>query len=230
MTRPVIFVAASGLAREALEAVRAIGGYEPIGFVDDNAALWGELIDGVKVIGSPDVVRDHPDAAVLLCAGKGGTRESLAARLDCDDSRYATVIHPSVSIPRSCTVGLGTIVMAGCVLTASVTVGQHALLMPNVTLTHDDKVADFATLCAGVTLGGSAEVGERAYLGMNASVRERRRVGMDAVIGMGTVVLNNIPDGETWVGVPARRLSGIRSGYNMVSPGIYGGNGGDRNG
>jgi sugar O-acyltransferase (sialic acid O-acetyltransferase NeuD family) len=203
--RPLILAAASGLAREALEVTRAVG-YEPIGFVDDNPLLWGELLGGVKVIGGLDALRDHPDAAVLLCAGKGAARESLATRLDCDDSRYATVIHASVSIPPSCMVGTGSIVMAGCVLTASVAVGQHAVLMPNVTLTHDDNVADFATLCAGVTLGGSVKVGERAYLGMNTSVREGRRVGMDAVIGMGSVVLNDIPDGETWVGVPASRL------------------------
>jgi serine acetyltransferase len=29
---------------------------------------------------------------------------------------------------------------------------------------------------------------------------------MDAVIGMGTVVLNDIPPAETWVGGPAKRL------------------------
>jgi sugar O-acyltransferase (sialic acid O-acetyltransferase NeuD family) len=206
MMRPLILVAASGLAREALETVRAVGGYEAIGFVDDNADRWGELIDGIKVIGGLDVMRDHPDAGVLLCAGSGADRESMATRLDLEDGRYATVIHPSVSVPGSCMVGIGTIVMAGCVLTASVAVGRHVVLMPNVTLTHDNNVADFATLCAGVALGGSVTVGARSYLGMNASVRERRRLGTDAVIGMGAVVLTDVPEHETWVGVPAKRL------------------------
>jgi len=206
MTRPLILVAASGLACESLEVARAVGCYEVVGVVDDNAHLWGELLNGVKVIGGLDVIRDHPDAALLLCTGKGAARESLAARLDLDDSQYATVIHPSVSVPPSCVVGVGTIVMAGSVLTASVTVGRHVVLMPNTTLTHDNNVADFATLCSGVVLGGSVEIGKRAYLGMNASVRERRRVGMDAVIGTGAVVLTDIPPAETWVGVPAKRL------------------------
>ena len=204
MSRPLILVAASGLGRETMEAARVAGGYEVIGFVDDNHTLWGELVDGVKVIGGLDAVHDHPDAAVLLCAGKGAAREALAARLGLDDSRYATVVHPSVSLPESCTIGDGSIVLAGCVLTASVGVGRHVVLMPHVTLTHDDVVGDFATLCAGVTLGGSVHVGVRAYLGMSASVRERVTVGAGATVGMGAAVVGDIPVGEVWYGIPAR--------------------------
>lgn len=206
MTTPLVLVAASGLAREALAAVRAADAYEVIGFVDDDPALWGEVIDDVKVLGGLDAVRDLPDAAVLLCAGWGIARESLAWRLGFHDVRYATVVHPSAVVPPSCAVGAGSIVLAGCVLTTAVSLGRHVVAMPNVTLTHDDAVDDFATLCAGVSLGGLVHVGARAYVGMNASVRERRRVGLGAVIGMGAVVLSDIPDCETWGGVPAQRL------------------------
>ena len=75
--------------------------------------------------------------------------------------------------------------------------------MPGVTLTHDDVVEDFATLCAGVSLGGDVTVGEAAYLGMNSSVRERVTVGRGATLGMGAALVADLPDHETWVGVPA---------------------------
>jgi acetyltransferase-like isoleucine patch superfamily enzyme len=78
--------------------------------------------------------------------------------------------------------------------------------MPGVTLTHDDVVADFATFAAGVSLGGSVRVGRAAYLGMNSSVRERTSIGAGATIGMGAVVLADVPDDETWVGVPAHAM------------------------
>lgn len=201
--RGLLLVAASGLAREVLDAAQ---GYDVLGFVDDDPARWGELLGGVKVLGGLDVVADHPDAAVLLCAGGGAARAALAQRLQLDGSRYATVVHPDVHIPSSCTVGAGSIVLAGCVLTADVAVGRHVVLMPHVTLTHDNVIDDYATLCAAVTLGGAVHVGARAYLGMSSSVRERCRVGADATIGMGAAVLRDVSDGETWVGVPARPL------------------------
>jgi sugar O-acyltransferase (sialic acid O-acetyltransferase NeuD family) len=202
----LILVAASGLAREAMEAIRAQGKYTIVGIADDNPGLKGHIIHGVPVVGGLNVLATS-DAAVLLCVGKGSVRQRIAGHLGFDESRYATVIHPSVHVPSSCTVGSGSIVLAGCVLTASVLVGQHVVLMPNVTLTHDDVIGDFATLCASVTLGGSVQVEAAAYVGMAASVRENCRIGSDATIGMGAVVVNDVPAGQTWLGVPARRQS-----------------------
>ena len=203
--RSLLLVAASGLAREALDAIHAAGGYDVVGIVDDDPSRWGELVGGAKVIGGLDVVHHYSDAAVLLCAGRGAARASLAERLGLDDSRYATVVHPDVYVPATCEVGIGSIVLAGCVLTTDVTVGRHVVLMPHVTLTHDDEIADFATLCGGVTLGGSVHIGEHCYLGMNASVREDVRIGANTLIGMGSVVLSDISPNEVWFGVPARR-------------------------
>jgi serine acetyltransferase len=37
-------------------------------------------------------------------------------------------------------------------------------------------------------------------------VRENLTIGAGAVIGMGSVVLADVPDGQTWAGVPARKL------------------------
>jgi sugar O-acyltransferase (sialic acid O-acetyltransferase NeuD family) len=205
----LILVAASGLALETAEAARAAG-LAVAGCVDDDPSLAGTLAGGwLPVLGGLDVVATRPDSRLVLCAGRGVVRERIADRrldIDVGDDRYASVVHPSVAVPHSCTVGAGSIVLAGSVLTASVTVGRHVVVMPHVTLTHDDVVDDFATLCAGVTLGGTVRVGRAAYLGMSASVRERVTVGEQAVLGMGAVLLEDLPEGQTWAGVPARRL------------------------
>jgi sugar O-acyltransferase (sialic acid O-acetyltransferase NeuD family) len=209
MARPLILIAAGGLAAETAEAARATGQYDVIGFADDKVETWDSILVGCKVLGGLEVIDEHADAAVLLCAGKGASRRVLAQRLALggfDVDRFARIIHPSVEVPDSCRVGLGSIVLAGCVLTASVEIGSHVVAMPGVTFTHDDVVADFATLCAGVTLGGSVHVGEAAYLGMSSAVREQRSIGADAVVGMGSVVLADVPDAQTWVGNPARAL------------------------
>lgn len=208
MANGLVLVAAGGLALEAAEAAIAAG-IDVAGCVDDDPTRWGTTAGGwLPVLGGvEDVVVS--DAPLLLCAGKGAVRERLAARLAAagvDPARYARVVHPSVAVPRSCAVGAGTVLLAGVVLTASVTVGSHVVAMPRVTLTHDDVIEDFATLCAGVTLGGGVRVGRSAYLGMSSSVRERVTVGPDAMLGMGAVVTRDVPAGETWVGVPARRM------------------------
>lgn len=209
MRRPIILAAASGLAREVAEAVRASAGRELLGFIDDDEDLWGTTIDGLPVLGGLAVAIARDEADVVLCAGKGSAREAMADRLRDGGfltERYAAALHPSVNIPASCSIGAGSLLLAGTVLTASVTVGQHVVIMPNVTLTHDDVVEDFATICAGVTLGGDVRVGRAAYLGMSATVRERRAVGDRATLGMGSVLLEDLPPGQTWVGNPAATM------------------------
>lgn len=205
----LVLVGASGLAREVLAVLRRTGEYSVVGCLDDDPASWRREFDGMPVLGGLEAMRQFPDAKLLLCVGKGVHRHAFAnrlAELGRDELDYATVVHDSVAVPADCTIAPGSILLAGTVLTTNVTIGRHVVVMPNVTLTHDVFVEPFATLCAGVALGGNVWVGERAYLGMNSSVREGVRVGRDAVLGMGAVLLQEVPPGQTWAGVPARQL------------------------
>lgn len=210
MTGPVVLIAAGGLARETLASLlsgdprRAV-----LGFLDDDPALAGHELSGLPVLGSIDVAAKLNEAKFLICAGRGAVRRTIAARLaelGIGDERFTRAIHPSVHIPSGCTVGVGSIMLPGTVITADVTAGRHVVCMPHVTLTHDDVLADFATLAAGVSLGGGVHVGDAAYLGMNSTVRERCSVGADAVLGMGAALLDDQPAGTVWAGVPARPL------------------------
>jgi sugar O-acyltransferase (sialic acid O-acetyltransferase NeuD family) len=208
MSEPLLLVAASGLAREVLSVCEAAG-REVVGVLDDDPAKAGREFGATTVLGPLENVREHADAELLLCAGKGSVRRELAVRLSAlgiGDDRYATVVAPSVHVPSSCTVGVGTVLLGGVVLTADVRVGRHVVCMPHVTLTHDDELADYVTLTAGVSLGGAVTVGEAAYIGMNASVREQRTVGAGSVLGMGAVLVTDQPAGTVYAGVPARSI------------------------
>ncbi|WP_372593646.1 NeuD/PglB/VioB family sugar acetyltransferase [Actinotalea sp.] len=219
-TAPLLLVAASGLAREVLAAVRVRGTHEVVGLLDDNEDLHGSSVGGVRVLGGIESVADHPDALLVVCAGKGSSRAALVERLGASPERFATVLHPTVEVPGGCTVGPGSVLLSGVVLTADVTVGSHVVAMPQVTFTHDDVIEDFATFAAGVSLGGSVRVGRGAYLGMNVSVREGLSVGAGATVGMGAAVLASVPGGQTWAGVPARALRSTRDADGVpVGPG-----------
>ncbi len=212
--RDLVLIAASGLARETLALVRSTASHRITGFLDDDPARRGTAIDGMPVLGGLEDLRDHPNASLVVCAGGGSVRHRIVERLESQGvsaERYATVVHPQASVAQDCTIGHGSIVLAGAVATTSVTVGRHAVLMPHVVLTHDADVGDYATLCAGVCLGGSVRVGVEAYLGMNASVKQDVTVGARSTLGMGSALLTDLPDDEVWAGSPARRLDTHRS-------------------
>lgn len=205
----LLLIGASGLAREVLACVRENGQFDVVGVLDDDESRAGSTLDGAPILGPASHALRYPEARVVACIGAGSARERVVARLaglGFPSYRFATVVEPSVRVPSCCDVGPGSILLGNVTLTTGITVGSHVVMMPGVTVTHDDVVEDFATLAAGVSLGGGVRIGRAAYLGMNSSVREGTRVGAGSRVGMGAAVLGDVPDGETWAGVPARVL------------------------
>lgn len=202
----IVLIGASGLAREVIASLRLSRSQRVVGVLDDDSESLDTTCGGVPVVGNSLELSRFVQARVLVCVGSGGSRERIVARLNLPLERYATVIDPSVSNPADCPIGAGSILLANVTITADATIGSHVVIMPTVTVTHDDRIADFATLAAGVALGGNVSVGRAAYLGMNSSVHPGVEVGSYSTLGMGAVLLRALPDGETWVGVPARQL------------------------
>ena len=211
----LLLVAASGLAREVMALVRSGDDFDVLGILDDDPVRAGSVLDGAHVLGPLSEVRKHPGARIAVCVGSGATRADIVRRLGAlglPPGHFATIVHPTAILPEGCTVGEGSIILANVVMTAAVTVGRHVVVMPGVTLTHGDFVDDYVTFGAGASLGGSVVVGRAAYLGMNCSIRQRTRVGARSVIGMGAAVVTDVPEGQTWVGVPARPMSQLSGG------------------
>lgn len=55
-------------------------------------------------------------------------------------------------------------------------------------------------------LAGSVVVGKNTSIFSKVVVRDQCHIGANATIGMGSVVTKNIPDNETWIGNPAKKL------------------------
>jgi sugar O-acyltransferase (sialic acid O-acetyltransferase NeuD family) len=213
---PLLLVGAGGLGRGVAATIDAVNRCEPqwqvIGYLDDDPSLQATTIGGHRVIGPLEAADEYPDARVAICVASPTNqlaRKRVAMRMALDQERLATIVHPAAHLASSTKLGAGAIVLAGTVATTDVTIGSNCLIMPNVTLTHDDVLSDHVVCGGGVALAGEVHVGEGAYLGAGCRVRERRWVGAWALVGMGAVVLDDVPVGQVWAGVPAHYLRSI---------------------
>jgi sugar O-acyltransferase (sialic acid O-acetyltransferase NeuD family) len=183
--------------------------YDCAGFLDDNAALWGTLLFGVKVLGPLAAARDFDDCYFVNGIGsptnylkKPAIIEKTGVRAD----RFATLVHPTASVSRMATLGRGTVVFQNATITSNARIGDHVVILPNSVVSHDVLVGDYTCIAGGVCVSGHVQIGRACYLGTNSSVIGGTTIGDGCLVGMGSVVLADVPAGSVVVGNPARLL------------------------
>lgn len=95
-----------------------------------------------------------------------------------------------------------------------------------VVIGETTEIGDNVTIYQGVTLGGTGKehgkrhptIGDNVIIGSGARILGPFRVGNGAKIAAGAVVLDEVPDNATAVGVPARvvRVAGKKIDFDQV--------------
>lgn len=149
----------------------------------------------------PEQIRDNP---VLIAIGEPSKRQAVKEMLDGYDVSYTHLVA-SDKLNRV-VVNKGKIIQQGAILTTNVSLGEFVFINLNVTVGHDCKIGDYTTVSPGANISGKVTIGKRCYIGTNASIREGVTICDDVTIGMGSVVLNDITEAGTYVGVPVNKI------------------------
>ncbi|MBP2017892.1 sugar O-acyltransferase (sialic acid O-acetyltransferase NeuD family) [Symbiobacterium terraclitae] len=209
----LVIFGAGGHARELHQLVEDVNRCEPtwnfLGFLDGNPALHGTHVHGFPVLGDLGWLQGRPEVALVIGVGNPGARKRIAEEASAMGHRdFATLIHPSAQVGTRVSVGAGTVICAGVVVTTDVQIGRFVILNVGSTVSHDSVLEDYATLAPGTHIPGSVRVCEGADLGTAMTVLPGRTIGPWAVVGAGAVVTEDVPAAVTVAGVPARILSG----------------------
>ena len=86
-------------------------------------------------------------------------------------------------------------------------IGPRTFVMAHCHVGHDAQIGTDCELAPGTVIGGHAAILDHVRIGMNACIKPFVTVGAGARIGMGSVVIRDVPAGETWAGNPARKLA-----------------------
>mgnify|MGYP001209362577 FL=1 len=211
MNDSIIIFGAGGFAREVAWLIRDINQQRPnnekfqiAGFVEHSSSRIGERLNGIPIITLNDA-KKIPHAKAIVAIGSPeikarAVREAEDAGLD-----FATLVHPTVLFDEdTVSIGTGSVICAGTILTVNITLGCHVIINLDCTVGHDCVLEDFVTISPGCHLSGYTNVHRSAYLGTGSVTVEGHHIGAEAVIGAGAVVVKDIPAGVTAVGVRAK--------------------------
>ncbi|MBF0523081.1 MAG: UDP-3-O-(3-hydroxymyristoyl)glucosamine N-acyltransferase [Candidatus Omnitrophica bacterium] len=117
--------------------------------------------------------------------------------------KLINAIHPSALIMEE------AILHDNIILHARSFIGYRAELFPGSIVTsghldHHNVLRDCASVDPGAVCAGNVTVGAFSRLHTGAVVKNRIRIGENSIVGAGAVVIEDVPDNVTVVGVPAR--------------------------
>ncbi len=193
---------AGGCAKDVACIVKDLDRWDNlIGFVESVEYYNERYIFGKKVISLAELNRSFK---AIVAIGDSIVRSAIV-RESLFDIDFLTLIHPQASVSEWVTIGFGTVIAAGCVVTSDARLGSHVQLNVNTTVAHDCIIGDYCTTAPGVNICGNVTIAEGVNIGANACIRERITIGKNARVGMGAVVVSDLHDPVIYIGNPARK-------------------------
>lgn len=177
-------------------------GYTDICFVDDKAT--GACM-GFPIIGSCNDLEMLNDGSTdfIIGIGNNTTRKLIAEE---HNVKWVSIIHPSAQIAVNVTIGEGTVVMAGAVVNACTSIGEHCIINTCAVIEHDNMIENYVHVSPNAALGGTVRIGQLTHVGIGATVKNNTEICSDCIIGAGAVVVKNIKEPGTYIGVPMRKI------------------------
>ena len=197
----LVIIGASGHGR-VIADIALRNGYDIVGFLDDNESLT-ELM-GYPVLGKiEDVDKYSKDNQFIVAIGSNSIRENIVCTYDVT---WATLVHPAAVIGMDVKIGEGTVIMANAVVSPGSSIGKHCIINTGAVVEHDNVIKDFSHISCNATLAGTISIGRNVYIGAGAIVRNNLSICDNCVIGAGGVVVKDLLEEGTYIGVPVRRL------------------------
>lgn len=219
--KQLVIYGAGGFGREVAQLVRDINHvertWELSGFLTDDAAAVGTEVGGLPVLGSLNWLTANPHAEVVIAVGNSAIRRKLAAAI-CSQgtTAFATLIHPRAWVGDQVTIGNGSIICAGALITTDITLGEHVHVNIGATIGHDAVLEDYVTLNPGVSVSGNAVLRQGGQIGTGSVIIPSCEVGAWSVIGAGAVVTKSIGANVTAVGAPAKPIKEQPTGWQSL--------------
>lgn len=199
--KKIIFVGAGGHAKSVADSINK-SEYELCGFIDSNKKgthmglpIWGTDLKDIP---------NYEEYCYFVSIGDVGYRKLWFDRLRERRLSIINIIDSSAIISASAKMGIGNFIGKMAVINADAEIGNNNVINTKALIEHECKVGDHNHLSTNSVINGNVIVGNSVFLGSSSVCNGQLKIGSNAIIGSGSVIIEDVPENVTVVGVPAR--------------------------
>ena len=199
--KKLILIGAGGHAKSVADSINKLE-YELCGFIDSNKSgthmglpIWGTELEDIP---------NYEEYSYFVSIGDVGYRKLWFDRIRERRLNIINIIDSSAIISASAKMGIGNFVGKMAVINADAEIGNNNVINTKALIEHECKVGDHNHLSTNSVINGNVIVGNSVFLGSSSVCNGQLKIGSNAIIGSGSVIIKDIPEKVTVVGVPAR--------------------------
>lgn len=205
--KKIVLIGAGGHCKVIIDIIKSANEYQIVGITDKSAK--GNLLN-IPIIGDDSVLQNiYDNGTKYAFIGLGALGNINVRNIICDKLRkigfkLPVLIHRNSIVSPYVKIGDGTCVMAGTVINAGTHISENCIINTGSIIEHDCKIGHNTHVSPNSSIAGTVTVGFNTHIGIGSSIIQGKIIGNNVTIGAGAVVINDIPDNSTAVGVPAK--------------------------
>lgn len=199
--KKLILIGAGGHAKSVADSINK-SEYKLCGFIDSNKK---GMHMGLPILGTGlEDIPNYEEYSYFVSIGDVGYRKLWFDRIRERRLNIINIIDSSAIISASAKMGIGNFVGKMAVINADAEIGNNNVINTKALIEHECKVGDHNHLSTNSVINGNVIVGNSVFLGSSSVCNGQLKIGSNAIIGSGSVIIKDIPEKVTVVGVPAR--------------------------
>lgn len=204
MNSNLVIFGCGGHARSVAD-VAVTSGWKDIIFVDPKAQPE-EKIMGFSVIN--EYLADRPDDTdFFIGIGDNIQRDSLFNRIIQSGFSPVNIISPNAHISKYAKLGFGIFVGNNAHIGPEATIHHNSIINTHAVIEHECEIGYHVHIAIGALVAGRSKIGSGCFIGAGAIIRDGTKIHANTVIGAGGVVVSDIIEEGTYVGIPVKKIN-----------------------
>lgn len=205
----IAIIGAGGHAREVREIIDELNlrkaTYRFLGYIVSDRGRVGTHDSKNEIIGDFSFFAGSAVDCVAMGIGDPAGKITVLKEIKKKYPRltWPHLVSPSSRVAASATLEEGAVVFPHCVISVNTRLEAFVCINSSCTVSHEAEIGYCSTINPGSNINGGVKIGRGSYIGTGAQIKQYVTIGDGAVVGAGAVVLKDVQDGLTVVGVPA---------------------------